>query len=150
MLQTQIWERREDESPAAFEAFKLFLQGNRKVSEVVKKLKKSASLIYRWAHENNWQERSIAYDNSIIEETRLAVKQALGAEILRQWKEQICLQKSAFDALKEKDLSKASVHALSEIYFTAQQAQWQLIDRLHLDDDDDDAGITIEIVDATK
>ena len=142
------WNRLENESDAAFEAFKIYLElDERSIEKVSKALSKSASLIYRWASQYNWRERARDFDNSILEDVRQEIKRSLSREIKRQWKESIALQRLSFEALSVKDMSKASFKSLNEIYNSARQAQWEIVDRLKLDETDDN--IKIEIVDAS-
>ncbi len=143
------WERLENESDAAFEAFKIYLElDDRSYHQVAVELRKSDTLIRRWASQYNWRERASAWDNSILEDVRNDIRRSLSREIKRQWKESIALQRLSFDALSTKDMSKASFKSLNEIYSSARQAQWEIVDRLKLDETDDN--IKIEIVDASQ
>lgn len=65
------WEKQKGESAKAFEAFQLFrdMGPARTVQAVARQLGKSASLLYRWKGEWEWQERVEKYDN---EQDRLA------------------------------------------------------------------------------
>lgn len=142
------WNRLENESDAAFEAFKIYLElDERSYRQVAVELRKSDTLIRRWASQYNWRERAAAWDNSILEDVRQEIKRSLSREIKRQWKESIALQRLSFDALSTKDMNKASFKSLNEIYNSARQAQWEIVDRLKLDETDDN--IKIEIVDAS-
>ena len=58
---TKQWERLKNETDAAFSAFKIYLEmDDRSVEKVVKKLSKSASLLYRWANKFDWKNRAVA------------------------------------------------------------------------------------------
>lgn len=143
------WNRLENESDAAFEAFKIYLElDERSYAKVGQKLGKSKTLIDRWGKQYDWQERARDFDNSILEDVRQEIKRSLSRAIKRQWKESIALQRLSFDVLSTKDMSKASFKSLNEIYNSARQAQWDIVDRLKLDETDDN--IKIEIVDASQ
>lgn len=70
------WERQIGESGQAYEAFAIYRDAgkSRTVSAVVKRLKKSRSLIDRWKARWDWETRAIAYDNDI---ERRAKEQAI-------------------------------------------------------------------------
>ena len=143
------WNRLENESDAAFEAFKIYLElDERSLQKVANLLHKNGAVIRRWASQYNWRERARDFDNSILEDVRQEIKRSLSREIKRQWKESIALQRLSFEALSVKDMSKASFKSLNEIYCSARQAQWDIVDRLKLDETDDN--IKIEIVDASQ
>lgn len=145
------WERLPDESDAAFTAFKCYLElSERSAEKVSKELKKSASLIYRWAKQFNWKERARAYDNSILEDVRNDIRRTISREIKRQWKDSIDFQILAGNALRAKDMSKSSFKSINEIYHSARQAQWELYERLKIDELDDEIKITIEDASANK
>ena len=96
----------------------------------VKKLSKSASLLYRWANKFDWKNRAIAWDNSLLEELRIKEKQNLSRTIRRQLKDLQNFQSKAADSLSQKDLSKASVKSLNEMYHSALQAHWTLLEKI--------------------
>ena len=74
------WERLENESDAAFSAFKIYLEmKERSYPKVAEKLSKSLTLVKRWAAKFDWKNRAIAWDNSILEEVRQKAKQNLGS-----------------------------------------------------------------------
>ena len=50
----------------------------------------------------------------------------------------------AGNALRAKDMSKSSFKSINEIYHSARQAQWELYERLKIDELDDEIKITIE------
>ena len=125
------WERLEKETDAAFTAFKTYLElDERSYKKVAEKLKKSATLIYRWADKFDWKNRAVAWDNSLLEELRIKEKQNLSKTIKRQLKELKNFQEKAADGLSQKDLSKASIKSLNEMYHAALQAHWSLLEKL--------------------
>lgn len=72
---SDVWERRPDESDPAWEAFAAFRDmkpGTRSLAEVARQLSKSRPLITRWAGRYGWQMRAAAFDR----------------ELDRQWREQ--------------------------------------------------------------
>ena len=125
------WQRRANESDAAFSAFKTYLETDgRSLQKVSTKLSKSRQLINRWASKFDWKNRAVAWDNSLLEELRIKEKQNLSKTIKRQLKELKNFQEKAADGLSQKDLSKASVKSLNEMYHAALQAHWSLLEKL--------------------
>ena len=125
------WERLENETDAAFTAFKTYLEmDDRSLQKVSTKLSKSRQLINRWASKFDWKNRAVAWDNSLLEELRIKEKQNLSKTIKRQLKELKNFQEKAADGLSQKDLSKASVKSLNEMYHSALQAHWSLLEKL--------------------
>ena len=75
-----VWERLNDESDAAFTAFKIYLEmEDRSLQKFSTKLSKSRQLINSWAAKFDWKNRAVAWDNSILEEVRQKAKQNLGS-----------------------------------------------------------------------
>lgn len=128
---TKPWERLENETDAAFSAFTTYLElEDRSLQKVSTKLSKSRQLINRWANKFDWKNRAIAWDNSLLEELRIKEKQNLSKTIRRQLKELKNFQERAADGLSQKDLSKASVKSLNEMYHSALQAHWSLLEKI--------------------
>ena len=128
---TKPWERLKNETDAAFSAFKTYLElDERNYPKVAEKLSKSIPLIKRWASKFDWKNRAVAWDNSLLEELRIKEKQNLSKTIRRQLKELKNFQEKAADGLNQKDLSKASVKSLNEMYHSAFQAQWTLLEKI--------------------
>ena len=73
-----VWERQEGESKPAYDAFWAYCSigkgEKRSYSRVARKLKKSVTLIHRWGGQWNWQERTRAYDNHLMEVELAALK----------------------------------------------------------------------------
>ena len=115
----KLWERQENETDAAFSAFKVYLElDERSYPKVAEKLSKS------------WKNRAVAWDNSLLEELRLREKQNLSKTIRRQLKDLKNFQERAAEELNQKDLSKASVKSLNEMYHAAFQSQWTLLEKI--------------------
>lgn len=59
------WERRENETTKAYEAFCIYrdMGRERSLSKVAEKQQKSGSLIGRWSRENDWVERAAKWDD---------------------------------------------------------------------------------------
>lgn len=74
----QQWERFDTDTDKSFEAFCVYrdMGSNRSHEKVAKELGKSATLISRWASENDWSERISAYDDYLREEHRKRVESA--------------------------------------------------------------------------
>ena len=138
------WERRADESNAAFEAFKIYLQ-TRNIKGVSRELQKSTPLLYKWSKRYDWQERARAYDNSILEEVRADLKRDLARQILRQYKQSLTLQDKSFANIERLlESNPRSLKSLTELYFAARAAQWELYDRIVPDESGDEIKILIE------
>lgn len=132
------WERLENESDVAFSAFKTYLEmEDRSIEKVSKKLSKSAALLYRWSRQFDWKKRAIAWDNSLLEELRIKEKQNLSKTIRRQLENLKIFQERAADGLNQKNLSKASVKSLNEMYHSALQAQWKLLEKIGVTDSEE-------------
>lgn len=114
---TKPWERLKNETDVAFSAFTTYLEmDDRRLQKVAEKLQKNSALIRRWSSQFDWKNRAIAWDNSLLEELRIKEKQNLSRTIRRQLKELKNFQEKAADGLNQKDLSKASVKSLNEMY----------------------------------
>ena len=59
------WERRENESTKAYEAFCIYrdMGRERSLAKVAEKQQKSGSLIGRWSRENDWVDRAAKWDD---------------------------------------------------------------------------------------
>jgi len=67
---SKAWERQEDESSQAFEAFSLYLGmgADRSCAKVARQLSKSKTIITRWSSDWKWQDRIREYDNWLVGE----------------------------------------------------------------------------------
>ena len=74
----RLWERQNDESGKAYEAFGVYrdMGAARTVSAVARQLRKSRALIDRWKRQWNWEERARAYDREL---ERAAYEEAVKA-----------------------------------------------------------------------
>lgn len=66
------WERQNDESEKAYEAFVIYreLGAERSTTKVSERLGKSLALIQRWCRTHKWVDRCRAYDNHLDEKAR--------------------------------------------------------------------------------
>lgn len=108
----KAWERQEDESQEAYEAFELYLElgAQRSLVKVAKRVGKSHALIERWSRRDQWQRRVLLYDRwraRVLNEEIL-----LGTAEMRQRaiKTAIAMQSSVAQRLT--NLSKAEVAKL--------------------------------------
>lgn len=140
------WERLPDETEPAWNAFKTYLDmDDRSYIKVAERLKKSSTLIYRWASKYNWGERARAWDNSILEEAREEIKRSVGRRLLKQWKQSIALQDKSFDEIiRLLAKNPRSLKSLTELYNAAADRQWTLADRAGVDERDNELHIIIE------
>lgn len=99
------WERQEDESVQAYEAFVIYrdLGLARTAAKVTRELQKSRTLIQRWKRQWYWDERVLAYDNELQKEKYDEDVKAVRAMKKRHIKIAVQLQAKAMEALKELD-----------------------------------------------
>lgn len=63
---SKIWERQDNETVKAYEAFDTYLRmDGRSIRDVAQRLNKSDTLIARWSVKNNWVERVQAYEDHL-------------------------------------------------------------------------------------
>lgn len=67
-------ERQKNEGDKPFEAFQIYMNlgFTRTIRKVADQLQKSYTLINRWRHEYNWDERLVEYDRELAEEAKKA------------------------------------------------------------------------------
>lgn len=103
---SELWERQESESYPAFAAFQSYLTATpRSYTKVAQELRKSLTLIRRWAKRNNWRERADAWDSEV---SRRALEQAsadYAAMITRQINIGRMFQSRGANAIQAMDLS---------------------------------------------
>ncbi len=138
-----MWHRRSDESNEAWEAFEKYLFGSRSYNRVATELKKSGTLIYRWAHKYGWKERAAAYDNELLEKVRNEARRDLSERYRRILADAIAFQEKASAALREKDLSKASVKSLTELFGMAKDTELAIYELLKMNEPARDMEIKI-------
>jgi hypothetical protein len=89
-----LWERQEGESTPAYNAFWAYctIPSNKKrtYAAVAERVGKSDSLIRRWAKQWNWERRTIAYDNFLVQEEFEELKK----ERLKSAKKHIAIARS--------------------------------------------------------
>lgn len=73
MAAKTAWDRLDEESTKAYEAFSVYrdLGTNRSLDAVAQKLKKSATIMGRWSSTYDWVNRAIAYDEYIDAQARI-------------------------------------------------------------------------------
>lgn len=110
------WERQVGESGQAYEAFAAYRDAgkSRTVSAVVKRLKKSRSLIDRWKATWNWEERVVAYDNDIERQAREQAIKDKKSMLNRHIKIAMQVQTKALEALKKLDVEAMSPKDIKE------------------------------------
>ena len=96
------WERRPKESYAAYEAFQTFLK-ERSYPKVSQALRKSQTLIKRWAKNNEWRSRADAWDNEVSKKAMEKTSEDFAKMIERQINEGRMLQGKAVQALQQID-----------------------------------------------
>lgn len=82
----ELWDRREAESPEAFEAFRAYrdLGVGRSIRKVAEQLDKSRQLVGRWSADHDWVERAGAWDLEQDRQQREAFKRESVAAGRRQ------------------------------------------------------------------
>lgn len=104
------WERQNKESGQAYEAFALYrdMGRGRTVSAVVKKLKKSRSLLDRWKVRWDWESRVAAYDKDLEQQAKDEAIKDRKSMINRHIKIALQVQKKALKALDNLDVDSMS------------------------------------------
>ena len=124
------WERRKDESDEAFAAFSIYLTQERVIKKVAEQIGKSVQLLYRWSSKYDWRGRATAYDNSLIEELRSDTRRQLAKRYRKILSDVISFQDAAAGELRRKDLSRASVTSLTELYAMAKDTELAIMEIL--------------------
>lgn len=120
-----LWERQPNESEQAWQAFLVFrnLGENRSVHAVCEELSKSRQLISRWKSTWFWDDRVLAYDNSLQREAYKEAKKEQRNMSKRHITISQHLQKFAMDALAEKKPEEASVKDIKELLKVATELE---------------------------
>lgn len=111
------WERREKESPKAYEAFCVYkdLGRGRSLSEVSEKLRKSYALIRRWAKAYEWQKRADAWDNSISDKVIEKVSDSYAQMLELQINIGRMMQAKGTKAIQNMNFSEVTIKSLPAI-----------------------------------
>lgn len=118
----QLWERRDDETKKAYSAFKIYLEmENRSVKNVAEMLCVSEQNVRRWSRKYDWKSRAVAYDSSIVEETRRAKIATLKDNIIRKIDVASKLDEKALNALEKLNFNRISGHTIIEMLTLANQ-----------------------------
>lgn len=112
----QPWERQENETSKAYEAFAIYrdLEGKRTFAAVAKTLRKSESLIHRWGTNHDWRERARAYDNSLEEEAHREAVKDRKKMVDRHIQIAMKVQRKALEALDKMEPEKMSARDIKE------------------------------------
>lgn len=112
-----LWERRENKSSKAFQAFCVYrdLGAGRTLAAVAEKLRKSYDLIRRWSKNHYWQSRADAWDEMISEKAA----QKAAEEYAKMLEVQInlgkMLQAKAAKAIQNMDFENVSIKSLPSV-----------------------------------
>ena len=110
------WQRRANESDAAFSAFKTYLETDgRSLQKVSTKLSKSRQLINRWAKKYYWKDRAVAYDNSLIEEERKEKIKIRSKQLERQNEIGQLLLTKATEILENANVQRGTFYAAAQM-----------------------------------
>lgn len=145
------WEQQEGEKLNQYQAFRIYLE-TRSVAKCSEMTNLSESQIRRLMSKNDWKYRAAKFDASLIDEARQEVKRKFTSKLMERWEHCDELQQRAFEALKARDLTKASFKSLNEIYHSAAQLQLKTAELMKIFDADaePDKNIEIRIVSAEK
>ena len=110
------WERKHGETEKAFEAFLIYknLGPGRTQIEVAQKLRKSISLIRRWASDWEWKNRVIAWDSDVEQKAKEAAQKELKAMILRHIKIGMAIQEKGLKGLNHLDPKRMGAISVRE------------------------------------
>lgn len=122
------WERQNDESEKAWEAFRTYreLQPPRKIDTVSKALNKAPALCYRWASRHRWQERIVAWENEQDRELRALMGSERREVIRRHIRVARLAQVKALERLSTIDPSTLSPGDLIRLLEYASKAEREL------------------------
>ena len=111
---TRIWERQPKESSQAYEAFVTYrdLGAGRTLIDVARELRKSYSLVRRWADAANWSARAAAWDNYVSEKAADKAAEDYASMIDLQINIGKMLQAKAAKALQKIDFENVSERSL--------------------------------------
>lgn len=112
MAKAAPYEKREDESLEAFEAFAIYrdMGAERSQSKVAAQLGKAVQLMARWSSGNKWTKRCHAYDREM--DRREQVGKLKGVEDMRRRQTRIALELQELGAIElKKMLVDARTHA---------------------------------------
>lgn len=90
-MKTNVWDRRENESIQAYEAFCLYrdMGADRSCVKVGQKLGKSATIITRWSFQHDWVARARAYDMHLDKEAQKITEKRARDAIVKMNERQI-------------------------------------------------------------
>ncbi|KAA9379662.1 hypothetical protein F5972_08395 [Microbispora cellulosiformans] len=128
------WERRNDESAPAFEAFAAYRDmpaTERSYRDVARQLGKSATLIARWGSTHKWPERVAAYDRHLEEQWLLEQAKARRKAAERQIRTAQLAQSKAAQRLLELDPAKLTVAELVRLWELGVRVERDAMTDLH-------------------
>ena len=112
----ELWERQPNESDTAYNAFQAYLtMSERNCAKVAEKLRRSASLIRRWAKLNRWRDRADAWDSEISRKAMEKAQEDFAAMIERQINISRMFQARAANAIQNMELSNLPPKFLSAL-----------------------------------
>lgn len=102
-MKCRPWERQENETKPAFEAFVLYrdMGTKRSIRRVGQELGKSRALVERWSTKNHWIDRVQAYDDYLDKEAQKVAVREYKAMNQRHIETAKLLQTKALKALKD-------------------------------------------------
>lgn len=120
MPEPELWERQENESTRAFEAFCAYrdLGPNRSIAKTVRKLGKNITTLTEWSSKFEWVKRATAWDD---EQDRIARQQQLDEIVkMRKRHAQIAakaLEKvaEALESINSKEMSNADMTRFMDV-----------------------------------
>lgn len=117
MAEKNLWERQENESNKAFQAFCIFrdLGTGRTLAAVSEKLRKSYDLIRRWSKNYFWQNRADAWDKMISEKAAEKAAEEYSKMLEVQINLGKMLQAKAAKAIQNIDFENVSIKSLPSV-----------------------------------
>ena len=117
MSEKNLWERQENESNKAFQAFCIYrdLGAGRTLAAVAEKLRKSYDLIRRWSKNYFWQNRADAWDKMIAEKAAQKAAEEYSKMLEVQINLGKMLQAKAAKAIQNIDFENVSIKSLPSI-----------------------------------
>lgn len=126
-----LWERREGESGQAWEAFRTFrdLGETRTLAAVAQELRKSDSLIRRWAKTHEWKKRVLAYDNELQKQELAELKKRRKKDAAQLYNLASHIFSKGIEGLNQLDTSKMTPREILQYLQAAVELQEQASSR---------------------
>lgn len=142
------WNRLPNETSKAFSAFQLYLE-TRSCQKVADRLSITRQAVQKWYSKFDWKNRSIAYDNSILEDKRQAFASRYSEFLEKQFALNEKIQADILSLFEQRHMSKINWKTLNEIYRSNFAEMLKIAEIFALGAEEDKA-LTIKILTTDK